>query len=190
MIGGMIRQGLKLGRALGSAWRRAVITLAYPGVKLGPGVAVGRGAVVKATDGGAIEIGARTSVGAGCVLIAKGGRLSIGADGYVGDGCVITCRQSIVIGDDALIAEHVTIRDQDHAFDDPDTPIRLQGFVTAPVAIGRDVWLGAKTTIAKGVTVGDGAVVGAGSIATKDVPAFAVAAGAPAKVLRSRRPSA
>lgn len=54
------------------------------------------------------------------------------------------------------------------------------------VVVGHDVWLGARTTILSGVTIGNGAVVGAGSLVTKDVPAYAVAVGNPARVLRYR----
>ena len=51
--------------------------------------------------------------------------------------------------------------------------------------IGRDVWLGANVTVLPGVTIGDGAIIAAGAVVTKDVPANAVAAGVPAKVIKS-----
>ena len=186
MIGGVIRQVLKLARKAGSAWRRTMISLAWPGVKLGRGVTIGAGTIIKATDGGTIEIGARTAIAPRAVLVAKGGRLTIGPDGYVGDGAIVTCREQIDIGPDVLIAEYVVIRDQDHAFEDRTRPIHAQGFVTAPVVIGADVWLGAKATVVKGAVIGEGAVVGAMSVATGEVPPFSVVAGQPAKVLRTR----
>lgn len=52
--------------------------------------------------------------------------------------------------------------------------------------IGNDVWIGARAIILSGVTIGDGVIVGAGSVVTKDVPAYAIVAGVPAKVLRYR----
>ena len=58
--------------------------------------------------------------------------------------------------------------------------------INKPVDIGNDVWIGEGVFINDGITVGDGAIIGAHSVVTHDVPAYAVVAGAPAKVLRYR----
>lgn len=55
------------------------------------------------------------------------------------------------------------------------------------VCIGNDVWIGMRSIIMPGVKIGDGAVIGAGAIVTKDVPAFAVVGGVPAKVIKYRK---
>lgn len=55
----------------------------------------------------------------------------------------------------------------------------------APIVIGNDVFIGARSIILKGVTIGDAAIIGAGSVVTKDVPAGAIAAGNPAKIVRT-----
>lgn len=121
----------------------------------------------------------------GCEVTAKGGRLAIGRDCFIGRGSVIVCREAITIGDDALIAEYVTIRDQDHRHGGPE-PTARNGFETAPIVIGSNVWIGAKATITRGVSIGDGAVIAAGAVVTRDVPAGRVVGGVPARPLPQR----
>jgi len=111
------------------------------------------------------------------------GNLAIGKGGYVGLGSVIVSRASISIGNDVLIAEHVSIRDQDHVYGQS-TPTSLSGFTTDPIVIGHNVWIGAKATITKGVTIGDNAVVAANAVVTKDVLTGAVVGGIPARQLK------
>ena len=138
---------------------------------------------------------ARFQTGAECVLdfdatIECSGVLRLGERVIFGHHCTIGCNQSIEIGDDCLLAEMVSIRDHDHNFARTDVPIRAQGATCAPVVIGRDVWLGAKVTVLKGVTIGDGAIVGANAVVTRDIPPMAIAAGIPARVIKMRDGSA
>ena len=99
----------------------------------------------------------------------------------------INCYLDVEIGDCALIADSVYISDFDHRFADLTTPIKDQGIAKSRVRIGRDVWLGTKVTVARGVEIGAGAVVGANSVVTKDLPAYSVSVGAPARVIKDRR---
>lgn len=117
------------------------------------------------------------------VLLQSRGRLLVGPGAFIGQGSVIVAREEITIGRDALIAEYVTIRDQDHVFGGP-LPTARNGFSTAPVRIGDNVWLGAKVTILKGVSIGHNVVVGANSVVTSDLPDNVVAVGTPARVVR------
>jgi acetyltransferase-like isoleucine patch superfamily enzyme len=80
----------------------------------------------------------------------------------------------------------VSIRDHNHRFDKLDVPVRLQGMTSAPVRIGRNVWIGGKATITKGVSIGDNAVIGANAVVTHDIPANAIAVGVPARVIKYR----
>lgn len=186
VLSALVRKLLTTAGQIAARLRRASIRLSYPEIEFGRDVAIGRGATLKATDGGRIHLGDRVAIGQGATIVAKHGTILIGADSYIGSGVVIVCRQSIEIGPDALIAEQVIIRDQDHAFAALDRPIREQGFEVAPVSIGPDVWLGAGTAVLKGVSIGAGAVTGAGSVVTRDVPDLAVVAGVPARVLSYR----
>ena len=134
---------------------------------------------------------ARVTFGERCVLdrfltVEAEGRLSVGAGTIFGHHCTLVAMQDLEIGPDCLIANLVDIRDNDHCFADLNTPIRSQGSSVAPVKIGRNVWLGTKVTVIKGVTIGDNAIVGANAVVTKDIPANAIAVGVPARVIRFR----
>lgn len=63
-------------------------------------------------------------------------------------------------------------------------PSKRKGMYPAPIRLGKNVWVGAHATVLKGVTVGDDAVIAAGAVVTKDVPAGAIVAGVPARVIR------
>lgn len=93
----------------------------------------------------------------------------------------------VEIGEDVLMGPDVIIMSRNHVFADLSQPIRLQGYTEhRPVVIGNNVWIGARVIILPGVKIGSGAVIGAGSVVTKNIPEFVVAAGVPAKVIRHR----
>jgi len=114
------------------------------------------------------------------------GILRIGSRNYFNKNVKIVCFEKIEIGDDCLFADSVHIYDHDHRYDDLSKPISQQGYAMAPVKIGNNVWLGAKVTVLKGVAIGEGTIVGANSVVTKDLPAFSVCGGIPAKVIKMR----
>jgi acetyltransferase-like isoleucine patch superfamily enzyme len=114
-----------------------------------------------------------------------GGVIRMGANVRVNAGAFIVSYAEVSIGDDAMIAEYVGIRDADHGMA-PDRPIRVQPHAAKPVRIGNDVWIGRGSVVLKGVTIGDGAVVAANSVVTHDVPPMTIVAGTPARVLRRR----
>jgi acetyltransferase-like isoleucine patch superfamily enzyme len=155
----------------------------------------------RATFGGQCDIrsgfrlrllnGGRLAIGRGCVLdydltIECEGELSVGDRTIFGHHCTLACQESLVIGEDCLIAELVSMRDHDHAFDRLDAPIRTQGVAIAPVRIGRNVWIGAKATVLRGVKIGDNTIVGANAVVTKSLPANVIAVGVPARIIRQR----
>lgn len=113
--------------------------------------------------------------------------LAIGDRTFVGHACSFSVARSVRVGRHCYIASGVTVLDQDgHPLD---AAARRAGLPTppeavAPVVIGDDVWVGSGAVILKGVTVGDRAVVAAHAVVTRDVPADAVVAGNPARVVR------
>ncbi len=103
----------------------------------------------------------------------------------ISQGATIVAHERVVIESYAMIGEYCSIRDQDHRFD-VSGPVRISGFITAPITIGADAWIGRGCAILKGVTVGARAVIGAGSVLTKSVPPAEVWVGVPARFLRKR----
>jgi acetyltransferase-like isoleucine patch superfamily enzyme len=109
-----------------------------------------------------------------------GKNLTLGKDVFINMGCRFQDTGGITIGDGSLIGHGSTLTTLNHSVD----PDRRADMTPAPIVIGRKVWLGASVTVVPGVTIGDGAVVAAGAVVTKDVPAGAIVAGVPAKLLR------
>ena len=85
-----------------------------------------------------------------------------------------------------MLAPRVYVLDVSHRYSELDVPISQQGYDLASVKIGSNVWVGTGVVITRGVNIGDGAIIGANSVVTKDVPAFMIAAGVPARVIKSR----
>ena len=156
------------------------------GVNAGAGVRAGAGACLAVTDGGLCLLGAGTQIARNAQITVKYGQLRVCEGVFIGVGTIITAREQIKIGAGTQIAEYVTIRDQDHRVDE--SGVSDSDFITAPIKIGRRVWIGAKATITKGVTIGDGAVIAAGAVVTRDVPAGAVVGGVPAQVMKGGAP--
>lgn len=187
----MIKRALRAVLARGSTVYRLVhsrwIEWSHSGAVVERGVEVGAGCHVQVTDGGVLRIGAHTVIGRGVTLTAPAGRLHIGARTWVGQWSTLVATELIEIGEDCLIAERVTIRDQDHEIRGSSTvPIRCAGRTSCPVSIGSDVWIGAGAVILGGVTIGAGAVVGANAVVTRNVGPREIVVGVPARVLAMR----
>ncbi len=124
------------------------------------------------------------------------GSISIGNYCYVGEGTRIWSGKGITIGNRVLISHNVDIHDSnDHPLDpqlrhEHYKDILSIGFLAkydicaAPIIVADDVWIGFGACIMRGVTVGAGAIIAAHAVVTKDVPARAVVAGNPARVIR------
>lgn len=166
--------------------RRLWLQRRYPRAIWGRGCDVRSGVRLRMGRGAKVLLGPEVVLERDATVECLSGRLEIGARSIFGHHCTLAARESLVIGQDCLIAEMVSIRDHDHRFDDFEVPIRLQGSSSAPVVIGDNVWLAARVVVTKGVTIGSGAIVGAGAVVTRDIPPGAIAVGVPARVVKMR----
>jgi acetyltransferase-like isoleucine patch superfamily enzyme len=112
--------------------------------------------------------------------------VSIGKGSSFAGACVISAVRSVTLEENVLLARNVYISDHIHKYTDIDIPVMAQGLdKIQPVLIKRGAWLGQNVVVCPGVTIGVGAVVGANSVVTKSIPDHCVAAGAPARVLKT-----
>ena len=150
-----------------------------------------------------LQIGKDCIVGGEFIFESQSGEIVIGNHSYIGGGQFI-CRSKIEIGNNVTIAWGGTVYDHDsHSLDymerrrDIDDELKdlrnghnmilhknWDVVNSKPIKICDDAWIGMNVTILKGVTIGEGAIVGACSVVTKDVPAWTVVAGNPAKLVK------
>jgi acetyltransferase-like isoleucine patch superfamily enzyme len=145
------------------------------------------GNVLEAFREGRLEVGPQTVFEPGVWLTAPGSaRIRIGAGSFLNLGVMVASMELVEIGDHCMFANGCFITDANHRFDDHDRPVPWQGFTTkGPTRLGDNVWCGAGVVVTSGVTIGERCVIGANSVVTTDLPPFSIAAGAPAKVLRT-----
>ena len=138
---------------------------------------------------GRLRIGPWCWIGDDNKLRAHEGALTLGAKVVMGRDNVINTYLDIDIGDAAILADWIYVVDFDHRFDRLDLPIKDQGIVKSPVRIGKDVWIGEKASVLRGVDVGDGSVIASHCLVNRDVPPYSIAVGVPVRVIRSRLPA-
>jgi acetyltransferase-like isoleucine patch superfamily enzyme len=134
-----------------------------------------------------LRIGRWAWIGHASKIRVHEGEVSIGAKTVIGQETTISAFQHISIGRECIIADRVMLIDFDHGVTEVERPIRLQGIYKRDVHVGHNVWIGYGACVLRGVGVGDNAIVGTSAVVTTEVPANAVVAGVPARVIRMRQ---
>ena len=139
------------------------------------------------TEGAYLEIGNNCTIQnyALIALTKPSPKIIIGDNVVIGRFSMLTNKNLIKIGNDVLIGAFVQIIDTDHGFA-RDKLIREQSAIIGEVVIGNDVWIGAGAKILRDVHIGDGAIIGSNAVVTSDIPPYAIAVGAPARVVKYR----
>ena len=161
---------------------------------MGKSTLIGRG--VSFLHPESISVGCYSNIQKGCVIESwhfssfdNNAEITIGNMCDIGEYSHITSINKVVIGDNLLTGRFVLITDNSHGLtecSELNLPPALRTVISkGPVIIGKDVWLGDKVSVMPGVTIGDGAIIAANSVVTHDIPAYTMAAGVPARIIKS-----
>ena len=166
-------------------WRRYLTVAGWRWETDGP-VFFGRNLEIEISKRGTVRFGRFVWVGDGTKIRCHEGEVVIGPKTVMGQECTISAYKEVRIGEQCVIADRSMFIDFDHGMVEVERPIRVQGIYMKPVIVGSNVWIGYGAAVLRGVSVGDNAVLGTYAVVTKDIPANAVVAGVPAKVIRMR----
>ncbi len=144
--------------------------LSRQGIVLGDNVTIAKFTTIQCT-------GVVRSMGIG---LRVGNNSAIGAYSFLG------AQGGIIIGNDVIMGPRVSFHAENHRYEELAVPIRLQGETRKGIIVEDNCWIGAGAIILDGVHIGSGAIVAAGSVVTKNVPAFAIVAGSPARIIKQR----
>jgi len=181
---GMLTPGYA--RLLGRYLRRRLLTAAGWRWRTDGPVFFGRGIELRIAPGARVDFGRFVWIGDGSKIRSHEGLVEIGAKTVIGQECTISAYRRVRIGEQCVIADRAMFIDFDHGVVEVERSIREQGIYMRDVEVGSNVWIGYGACVLRGVRVGDNSIVGTNSVVTKDVPANAVVAGIPARVIRMR----
>lgn len=144
--------------------------LSSEGIQFGRNVSIGKYTTIECT-------GSLRHLGKGLTV---GNNVGMGTHGFFG------CAGGIKIGDDTIFGNYVSLHAENHNYSDATLPIRLQGVNHKGISIGKNCWIGAKTTILDGTKLGDGCIVAAGAVVRGEFPDNVIIGGVPAKIIKNR----
>ncbi len=134
-----------------------------------------------------IEIGSGVFIGRNTILSCKNGDISLGDGANLGFNCEIFSGAKVLVGPRVMLAAYTYLIGGGHASESAERAPLEQARTALGITVGEGAWLGAGVLVMDGLRVGEQALVGAGAVVTRDVEPYAVAAGVPARFLRSRK---
>ena len=152
--------------------------------RVGKNLWIRKGARLGRYQGGTIEIGNDCVLERYSNVNSVGGSIKFGNRVMLGEYGKITGQGGVVIEDDVLFADKVTIIASEHLYEDPNIPIWRQGSYCKGVHIGAGTWVGINVTILQGTEIGRNCVIGAGSVVKGTFPSRCVIAGHPARIIK------
>lgn len=164
------RSKIRFGQNLTIDRRCYIDALSTDGIVFGENVSIGKYTTIECT-------GTLKNIGKGLVV---GSRTGLGTHGFFG------CAGGVVIGDDTIFGNFVSVHSENHIFGDLSVPIRCQGVNRRGIAIGNNCWIGAKATILDGTKIGNGCIVAAGAVVTGQFPDNCILGGVPARIIKYR----
>ena len=158
-------------------------------IRIGDNVVIDDGCCLdaKGTDREGIVIGSGVFVGRNTILSCKNGDILIDDEANIGFNCEIFSASQVRVGKRVLMAAYTYLVGGDHVHHRVDVPVLYQGRTAMGIEVDDNAWLGAHVVVADGSRIGKDAIVGAGAVVIGEIPAFYVAAGVPARILRDRR---
>jgi acetyltransferase-like isoleucine patch superfamily enzyme len=134
-----------------------------------------------------IQLGRNCSVHEYTIIKSKGGNVLIGENTFISSFVNISAVGNVHIGRNVMLANGCRIETGTHGFTDLEHPMKEQPAKSCGIRIEDDCWLGAGVKVLDNVRIGHGSVIGAGSVVTKDLPPYSIAAGVPARLIKKRR---
>jgi len=190
---GLVLRRLLYPRLLGACGRNVVfgqnVVLRHPGkIRIGDNVVIDDQCLLdaKGESNHGITIGSGVFVGRNTILSCKNGDIVLGDRANIGFNCEVFSASQVVLGADVLLAAYCYVVGGDHDFSDSSKAVLAQGRTSAGVEIGDGVWMGAGAKVLDGVTIGAHAIIGAQAVVREAVPARAIAAGIPARIIGQR----
>ncbi len=183
----------QFGKSSGKLFIGKSTTLRHPQlIKIGNSVIIEDFVTINAlsidgvTLGNNVTIAKYTTIQCTGVVRSLGQGLVIGHNSAVGAYSFIGAQGGVKIGSNVIMGPRVSFHAENHNYEDPKTPIRVQGESRKGIVVGDDCWIGANSTILDGVHIGLGCVVAAGSVVTKSISPYSIVAGIPARIIKQR----